>query len=159
MILVVYNRPKMEKLFEYTRHFWPITITSKLVQKDLKAIEQNAKYLQNYFIYFISIATIPVVGCALWEWKLLVGVWTWNEKKELLNFFIFQQAAFFPIMVAVIVGYDTLFVALSAEIMIQFKILCYCLEHLTVSKAQDDKQTEFIRKLAFYVKYHNFLLR
>lgn len=149
----------MEKMLEYTRHFWSITITNKTIQEHLKKIEKNTKYIQYLYIIFASLTATVVAGGALWEWKLSVGVWTLNKKNCLFNLFLIQQAIYIPVMVIIAVTVDTFFVALSAEIILQFKILCFCLEQLSVSKVENGNQEDFLQNLTFYVKYHNYLLR
>lgn len=144
-------------MLHLSKYFCNIQDFPEDLQKQLKQRSSIAVSIKNTFFYLIvSSAFIIVLGGVVIR-ELPFGMWIFDKGGFFYDVVWFGQLSTAPMMMFFAYTYDCLFLSLSTEAAIQFKMLGHFLKQLK-SENFDPKGPKY-EKLRFCVKYHNHLLK
>lgn len=116
---------------------------------------------QRVFVPTILLAALFMILSVLFGTsRLPLGIWTLEGYDVFYNAVVIIQVPLVVFVGFVTSCFDCLYFAFCTEIIIQFKILCYHLEHLTASDNDlKEMETNHYKKMSLCIRQHDFLIR
>lgn len=160
-IIIVASRQKdFVKVIATTKKFWNVNDCEESIREELKLISYITLRIQRLFLPLVLISVAFVILTPLFGKALPLGIWNLEGHDILYRIVLFVQPPTVTFSAILVSSFDCMYLALCAELIIQFRILRHHLEQLTTTDAHlQEKEINQFNRIKTCLKQHIFLLR
>ncbi|KAF2886695.1 hypothetical protein ILUMI_19478 [Ignelater luminosus] len=160
VLTLTYCEEDFKKLINKMRQFWNPNECNESTVTEINSVYNIVLRVQKLSLSISISAVFFAIISPLFGKSLPSGAWAFEEHyvlyyvmltmSELITIFSGLFCCFF----------DCMYAAFCAEIIVQFKILCYHIEHLAADDGNlQEKELNFSNKMKKYVDQHRFLIK
>lgn len=160
IITLALREEEFAEIINEIQEFWDPNECDESTRKEATLIHTLTLHMQKSLLIVTASAIIFALLSPLFGSSLPLGIWTFEGHDDLLRFMLVLSQ--FVAAFAGIYAYcfDCTYLAISAEIIIQFKILSYHIEHLIVNDDSVLKEEKnYFEKMRKCFYWHRFLFR
>ncbi|KAF2887072.1 hypothetical protein ILUMI_19101, partial [Ignelater luminosus] len=160
VMTLIYREEDFKELIKEMKDLWNPNECDESTKAEINSVYNIVLRLQRFSISVSLTAAAVALVSPLFGKPLPAGVWTF-EGHNVLYYFMFVVSGLYVVFAGFCcTSFDCIYAGFCAEIIVQFKILCYRLKHLAADDGNiQENELNYSVKMRKYINQHKRLLK